>query len=98
MSEELTIVPANEVSWEQLETVFGTRGEPAMCHCQRYKMAFRESWASLGREELAARFRVQTECGNPGSGTTTGLVLLEPGQTAVGDFGVLGQVSVRFSP
>jgi 2-keto-4-pentenoate hydratase len=32
------------------------------------------------------------------TGTTTGLVLLEPGQTAVGDFGVLGQVSVRFSP
>ncbi len=32
------------------------------------------------------------------TGTTTGLVLLEPGQTAVGDFGILGQVSVRFSP
>ncbi len=32
------------------------------------------------------------------TGTTTGLVILEPGQTAVGDFGVLGQVSVRFSP
>jgi len=32
------------------------------------------------------------------TGTTTGLVLLEPGQRAVGDFGVLGQVSVRFSP
>jgi 2-keto-4-pentenoate hydratase len=32
------------------------------------------------------------------TGTTTGLVLLEPGQTAVGDFGDLGRVSVRFSP
>jgi len=32
------------------------------------------------------------------TGTTTGLVIVEPGQTAVGDFGVLGQVSVRFSP
>jgi 2-keto-4-pentenoate hydratase len=32
------------------------------------------------------------------TGTTTGLLILEPGQTAVGDFGVLGQVSVRFSP
>ncbi len=31
------------------------------------------------------------------TGTTTGLVILEPGQTAVGDFGVLGQVSVRFN-
>ena len=32
------------------------------------------------------------------TGTTTGLVILEPGQTAVGDFGALGQVSVRFIP
>ena len=80
MSDGLTIRPANEVSWEQLETVFGTRGEPAMCHCQRYKMAFRESWASVGREELAARFQVQTECGNPESGTTTGLVAFLEGE------------------
>ena len=80
MSETLTIRPANEVSWEELEAVFGTRGEPAMCHCQRYKMAFRESWASVGREELAARFRVQTECGNPASGSTTGLVAFLDGE------------------
>jgi 2-keto-4-pentenoate hydratase len=32
------------------------------------------------------------------TGTTTGLVILEPGQTAVGDFGVLGRVSVSFRP
>jgi 2-keto-4-pentenoate hydratase len=32
------------------------------------------------------------------TGTTTGLVILEPGQTAVGEFGVLGQVSLRFRP
>jgi 2-keto-4-pentenoate hydratase len=32
------------------------------------------------------------------TGSTTGLVILEPGQTAVGDLGVLGRVSVRFSP
>jgi 2-keto-4-pentenoate hydratase len=30
------------------------------------------------------------------TGTTTGLVTLEPGQTAVADFGSLGQVSLRF--
>lgn len=80
MSEQLTIRPANEVSWEELETVFGIRGEPAICHCQRYKMAFRESWASVGREELAARFRMQTECDNPGSGATSGLVAFLDGE------------------
>jgi 2-keto-4-pentenoate hydratase len=30
------------------------------------------------------------------TGTTTGLVILEPGQTAVADFGSLGQISLRF--
>jgi 2-keto-4-pentenoate hydratase len=30
------------------------------------------------------------------TGTTTGLLILEPGQRAVGDFGLLGKVSVRF--
>lgn len=30
------------------------------------------------------------------TGTTTGIVMLEPGQTAVADFGALGQISVRF--
>ncbi len=34
----------------------------------------RESWASVGVEELAFRLREQTDCGNPGSGTTSGLV------------------------
>jgi len=35
---ELTIVPANEASWEDLQAVFGTRGDPSRCRCQRYKM------------------------------------------------------------
>ena len=70
----LTIVPANEASWEDLQTIFGSRGDPSRCFCQRYKMAPRESWASVGREELAARFREQTECGHPGSTTTSGLL------------------------
>jgi 2-keto-4-pentenoate hydratase len=30
------------------------------------------------------------------TGTTTGLVILEPGQTALGDFGTLGRISLRF--
>ena len=70
----LTIVPANEASWEDLQTIFGSRGDPSRCFCQRYKMAPRESWASVGREELAARFREQTECGHSGSSTTSGLL------------------------
>ena len=35
---EMRIVPANEASWEELQTVFGTRGPAARCQCQRYKL------------------------------------------------------------
>ena len=58
---ELTIVPANEASWADLQAVLGTRGDPSRCQCQRYKMQPRESWASVGAEELAFRLRTQTD-------------------------------------
>jgi GNAT superfamily N-acetyltransferase len=76
----LTIVPANEASWEDLRTVFGSRGDPARCSCQRYKMQPGESWASVGAEELSSRLRAQTECGHPRSGTTSGLVAYLDGE------------------
>ena len=34
----------------------------------------KESWASVGAEELALRLRAQTDCGHPDSGATSGLV------------------------
>jgi GNAT superfamily N-acetyltransferase len=71
---EVTIVPANEASWEDLQAVFGTRGDSSRCWCQRYKMQPRESWASVGAEELAFRLREQTDCDHPRSRSTSGLV------------------------
>jgi GNAT superfamily N-acetyltransferase len=82
VSGDLRIVPANEVSWEDLRQIFGTRGDPSRCFCQRFKMAPGESWASVGAEELAARLREQTECGNPRSPTTSGLVAFLDGEPA----------------
>ena len=70
----LTIVPANEASWDDLQAVLGTRGDPHRCQCQRYKMQPRESWVSVGAEELAFRLRTQTDCGHPEARTTSGLV------------------------
>ena len=77
---ELTIVPANEASWDELQAVLGTRGDPSRCQCQRYKMQPRESWASVGGEELSFRFRSQTECGHAKSSTTSGLVAYLDGE------------------
>jgi GNAT superfamily N-acetyltransferase len=71
---EITIVPANQASWDDLQAVFGARGDPSRCWCQRYKMQPGESWASVGAEELAFRLRAQTDCGHPRAGTTSGLV------------------------
>jgi GNAT superfamily N-acetyltransferase len=79
---EITVVPANEASWEDLQTVFGTRGQAARCQCQRYKLRPRESFGSFPVEERAFRLRQQTDCGNPDSDTTSGLVAYLDGEPA----------------
>ncbi len=76
------IVPANEASWEDLQTVLGTRGAGATCQCQRYKLRPREAFRSFPVEERAFRLRRQTDCGNPGSDTTSGLVAYLDGDPA----------------
>jgi GNAT superfamily N-acetyltransferase len=76
----ITIVPANEASWEDLQTVFGTRGQAARCQCQRYKLRRRESFHSFPVEERAFRLRRQTDCGHPESDTTSGLVAYLDGE------------------
>jgi len=78
----LRVVPANEASWAHLRAVFGTKGDPSRCWCQRFKMHPGESWASVGPQELAARLRAQTNCGRPGAGSTTGLVAYEDAEPA----------------
>jgi GNAT superfamily N-acetyltransferase len=76
----IAIVPANEASWEDLQAVLGTRGDPSRCQCQRYKMQPGESWASVGAAELAFRLREQTDCGHRASNTTSGLVAYLDGE------------------
>ncbi|MGH3358348.1 MAG: GNAT family N-acetyltransferase [Nocardioidaceae bacterium] len=71
---DVRVVPANEADWDDLQTVLGTRGQASRCQCQRYKLRPRESFASFPIEERAHRLREQTDCGHPGSGTTSGLL------------------------
>jgi GNAT superfamily N-acetyltransferase len=71
---EITVRPGNEASWADLQAVLGTRGAAARCQCQRYKLRPREAFASFPVEDRAERLRRQTDCGHPGSGTTSGLV------------------------
>lgn len=69
----LRILPANEASWDDLQTVLGERGEAHRCQCQWFKTRAPE-WRALSVEERAERLRGQTDCGYPDSGTTTGLI------------------------
>ena len=76
----VTVLPANEASWEDLQAIFGTRGPAALCQCQRFKLRPREAFRSFPGEERAARLREQTECGHPESETTSGLVAYLDGE------------------
>jgi GNAT superfamily N-acetyltransferase len=76
----ISVVPANEASWEELQAIFGTRGASSRCWCQRYKLAPRESFGAFPAEERAHRLREQTECGHPGSDTTSGVVAYLDGE------------------
>ena len=76
----LEIRPANEAACEDLQVVFGTRGQGARCQCQRYKLLPRENFAEQPVEERMARLRAQTDCGNPEAIVTSGLVAYLDGE------------------
>ena len=53
--------------------MLGTRGDPARCQCQRYKIS-EPDYRATTVDERAFRLRQQTDCGYADSDTTTGLV------------------------
>lgn len=74
MTDGLTVIPAHEASWEDLEAIFGKRGASAICWCQRYKLRPREAFSKFPAEERALRLRTQTNAGQPEQDETSGLV------------------------
>lgn len=71
---EISVVPANESSWDDVQTVLGTRGPAARCQCQRFKLRRLESFAAFPVAVRAQRLRDQTDVGHAGSASTSGLV------------------------
>ena len=70
----VTVVPANEATSEDLRLIFGGRGYPAYCQCQKWKFA---NWAERKATPIAERVRrleEQTHCGWPSAETTSGIV------------------------
>lgn len=80
MTDELRIVPANKASFEDIQTVFGTRGSAVGCQCQRFKLAPGESFGSYPWRDRAERLREQTSCDRPRARTTSGLVAYQNGE------------------
>jgi GNAT superfamily N-acetyltransferase len=68
----IVTVPANEASWDDLQAVFGTRGDPARCQCQWFKSD--RQWRSVAISERAQQLRQQTACGQPRATATSGLL------------------------
>ena len=76
----ISVLPANEASWDDLQTVFGTTGPAVWCQCQRFKLHRKEYFAGFPAEERADRLRQQTDAGHPESDTTSGLVAYLDGE------------------
>lgn len=70
---QLTIVPANQASWDDLVAIFGTTDYPGRCQCQHFKIAG-WFWRDSTQEQRTAMLREQTGCGNRGASATSGLV------------------------
>ena len=81
VADSVSIIPANDAACEDLDAVFGIRGYPARCRCQRFKTTTDEWWHNpISVEERIFRQRQQTDCGYPGSGATSGLVCYLAGE------------------
>ncbi|RXZ41093.1 GNAT family N-acetyltransferase, partial [Agromyces binzhouensis] len=74
----LRVVSATSVPFADVEAVFGTRGDPATCWCQWYKLRGAE-WESASREELRERLREQLAAPGTGPG-----IIAYDGETPVG--------------
>lgn len=63
----LRIVPAGDVPFDDVAAVFGTRGDPAHCWCQWYKIPGGD-WRSVGDEGLRDRLAAQLATSDSGPG------------------------------
>lgn len=71
----ISVVPANEASCGDLDAIFGLRGYPARCRCQRFRTTPDEWWHDpIPVEERIFRLRRQSDCGHADSDATSGLV------------------------
>lgn len=76
----IRVVPANEASWDDLQTVFG-KTDPVRCQCQRFKIG-RYEWTEPSIADRTEIMRAETRSGDPAATATTGLVAYLDGEPA----------------
>jgi len=78
-ADAISVVPANEAGWDDLQAVFGPRGYAARCQCQKFKIRH-GPWRSVSATERTARLREQIGCGRRKGRGTRGLVAYLDGE------------------
>jgi hypothetical protein len=78
--DQVTVVPANEASWEDIRAVFGT-ADAGHCQCQRFKV-LGWIWRDSTEDGRTAALRAQTACDTPDAPSTSGLVAYVDGEPA----------------
>jgi GNAT superfamily N-acetyltransferase len=55
----IRIIPVDEVPWDDVQTVFGTKGDPSTCWCQWFKLSASD-WRTVEASACQAALREQT--------------------------------------
>ncbi|MGQ4488728.1 GNAT family N-acetyltransferase [Streptomyces sp. SAS_281] len=74
----MTVVPANQASWDDIATVLGDT-DAGRCQCQRFKVAG-YIWRDTTQQERMDALREQTACGRPDATATSGLLAYAGGE------------------
>jgi GNAT superfamily N-acetyltransferase len=64
---DVTVRSVADVAWDDVRVVFGTRGDPARCWCQFFKLPNAE-WESTSTPELAGLLQQQVAANDPAPG------------------------------
>ncbi|MBI4882583.1 MAG: GNAT family N-acetyltransferase [Actinobacteria bacterium] len=81
MPEQVSVVPANETTWDELTAVFGTADYASRCLCQRLKVTG-WLWRDTTIEQRCEMLAEGTACGDPDALATSGLVAYVDGEPA----------------
>lgn len=81
LPEQVSVVPANEVTWDDLAAVFGTADYASRCLCQRLKTTG-WLWRETSLDQRVAMLEADTNCGDPDAPRTSGLLAFVDGEPA----------------